>query len=51
MPYTGGELNELNGKMGISDPKRSVPVMRLIRNHKPKSFENFNELVQMLKNI
>lgn len=46
MTYTGGELNELNGKMGISDPKRSVPVMRLIRIHKPMSKE---ALVQLIK--
>ncbi len=37
MAYTGGPLNELNGKMGISAPGKSVPVMRLIGVHKPKS--------------
>lgn len=50
MAYTGGELNELNGKMGISDPKRSVPVMRLIRNHKPKSKEALVQLIEYHKN-
>jgi len=50
MPYTGGELNELNGKMGISDPKRSVPVMRLIRNHKPKSKDALVQLIEYHKN-
>ena len=50
MAYTGGELNELNGKMGISDPKKSVPVMRLIRHHKPKSKDALVQLVQYHKN-
>jgi hypothetical protein len=50
MSYTGGELNELNGKMGISDPKRSVPVMRLIRNHKPKSKDALVQLIEYHKN-
>lgn len=48
--YTGGELNELNGKMGISDPKRSVPIMRLIRNHKPKSKDALVQLIEYHKN-
>jgi len=46
MAYTGGPLNELNGKMGISAPQRSVPVMKLIRNHNPKSKD---ELVELIK--
>jgi hypothetical protein len=46
MAYTGGPLNELNGKMGISAPYKSVPVMKLIREHKPKSKE---ELVELIK--
>ncbi len=50
MAYTGGELNELNGKMGISDPKRSVPVMRLIRNHQPKSKDALVQLIAYHKN-
>lgn len=50
MAYTGGQLNELNGKMGISDPKRSVPVMRLIREHKPKSKEALVQLIEYHKN-
>jgi len=45
MTYTGGPLNELNGKMGISAADKSVPVMKLIRKHKPKSRE---ELVQLI---
>jgi hypothetical protein len=50
MTYTGGELNELNGKMGISDPKKSVPVMRLIRNHRPKSKDALVQLIEYHKN-
>jgi hypothetical protein len=46
MPYTGGPLNELNGKMGISAPYKSVPVMKLIRAHSPKSKD---ELVDLIK--
>ncbi len=46
MAYTGGPLNELNGKMGISAPAKSVPVMKLIRAHNPKSKE---ELVGLIK--
>src|SRR4051812_43559010 len=46
MTYTGGPLNELNGKMGISAPYKSVPVMKLIRAHQPKSKD---ELVELIK--
>lgn len=46
MTYTGGPLNELNGKMGISAPSKSVPVMHLIKAHQPKSKE---ELVELIK--
>ena len=46
MAYTGGPLNELNGKMGISAPFRSVPVMKLIRIHQPKSKEELVELIR-----
>ncbi len=46
MAYTGGPLNELNGKMGISAPFKSVPVMKLIRAHNPKSKD---ELVELIK--
>lgn len=46
MAYTGGPLNELNGKMGISAPYKSVPVIKLIRVHNPKSKE---ELVELIK--
>ena len=48
MAYTGGPLNELNGKMGISAPYKSVAVMKLIRYHKPKSKD---ELVELIKCI
>ena len=46
MSLTGGSLNLLNGKMGISAPNKSVPVMKLIKMHKPKSKE---ELVELIK--
>ena len=46
MTYTGGPLNELNGKMGISAPYKSVPVMKLIRVHNPRSKD---ELVELIK--
>ena len=46
MAYTGGLLNELNGKMGISAPSRSVPVMKLIKIHQPKSKDELVELIR-----
>lgn len=46
MAYTGGLLNLLNGKKGISAPSKSVPVMKLIKVHQPKSKE---ALVQLIK--
>jgi len=46
MGLTGGELNKLNGDCGISAPNNSVPVMKLIKIHKPKSND---ELVQLIK--
>jgi len=46
MAYTGGPLNELNGKMGISAPARSVPVMKLIKTHQPKSKDELVELIR-----
>lgn len=42
---TGGPLNRLNGLMGISAPEQSVPVMALIRKHKPKSHDELYELI------
>nr|WP_314865240.1 hypothetical protein [uncultured Flavobacterium sp.] len=50
MAYTGGELNELNGKMGISDPFKSVPVMKLIKTHNPKSKDGLVQLIEYHKN-
>lgn len=46
MAFTGGPLNELNGKMGISAPYKSVPVMKLIKAHNPKSKEELAELIK-----
>ncbi|HYE54779.1 MAG TPA: MjaI family restriction endonuclease [Chitinophagaceae bacterium] len=47
MAYTGGLLNQLNGKMGISASEKSVPVMKLIRAHEPKSKEELVELIKL----
>lgn len=47
MTFTGGPLNLLNGKMGISAPYRSVPVMKLIRFHKPKSKKELEDLISV----
>lgn len=46
MVDTGGELNRLNGKMGISAPYNSVPIMKLISNHNPNSHEELVELIE-----
>ena len=46
MAYTGGELNLLNGKYGISAPANSVPVMKLISAHRPKSRDELYGLIQ-----
>ncbi len=46
MAYTGGELNNLNGKYGISAPYKSVPVMKLIKEHRPKTKEELYELIR-----
>ena len=46
MAYTGGELN---GKMGISNPSRSVPVMKLIKMHNPKSKDALVQLIEYHK--
>ena len=45
MAYTGGELNLLNGKYGISAPSNSVPVMKLIKIHQPKSRSELYHLI------
>ncbi len=42
---TGGPLNVLNGKHGISSRLRTVPVMNLIRKHKP---QGRGELVDLI---
>lgn len=43
---TGGLLNLLNGKMGISAPYKSVPVIKLINKHKPKSYDELEALIE-----
>lgn len=47
MPDTGGELNRLNGKMGISSPDNSVLVMKLIGEHNPNSHQELVELIEL----
>ncbi len=44
-PYTGGPLNVLNGKAGISAPQNSVSVSALVRAHKPKSAAELESLI------
>ena len=46
MAYTGGELNYLNGKYGISAPNKSVPVMKLIKVHQPKSPDELKKIIE-----
>lgn len=46
MAYTGGELNLLNGKYAISAPTNSVPIMKLIKIHQPKSRDELYGLIQ-----
>lgn len=46
---TGGDLNWLNGKTGISAPENSVPVINLIRKHKPKTHEELYRLIKKHK--
>lgn len=43
---TGGLLNTLNGKMGISSPYNSVPVIKLINTHRPKSYDELEQLIE-----
>ena len=43
---TGGELNFLNGRMGISSSENSVPVIKLINIHKPRSYEELESLIE-----
>lgn len=43
---TGGLLNTLNGKMGISSPYNSVPVIKLINTHHPKSYDELEQLIE-----
>ncbi len=46
MALTGGDLNKLNGKYGISAPRNSVPVMKLIKVHAPKSKKELYDLIK-----
>jgi len=42
---TGDELNYLNGKYAISAPSNSVPVMKLIKYHRPYSESELESLI------
>lgn len=44
-PYTGGPLNHLNGRAAISAPANSVPVIQLIRAHRPRSAAELEDLI------
>lgn len=44
-PYTGGLLNVLNGKAGISAPQNSVSVSGLVKAHHPKSADELERLI------
>lgn len=44
-PFTGGELNKLNGAMGVSAPYNSVPLTRLMKFHDPQTPEELEELI------
>lgn len=43
---TGGLLNVLNGKMGISAPNNSVSVNKLINIHNPCSYDELEALIE-----
>lgn len=45
-PNTGGLLNLLNGKMGISAPYNSVPIIKLINKHNPRSYDELEQLIK-----
>ncbi len=44
-PYTGGPLNALNGRAGISAPGNSVSVSGLIKAHGPRSAAELERLI------
>lgn len=44
-PFTGGLLNHLNRAAGISLPENSVPVIQLIRAHRPRSAFELETLI------
>ena len=49
MAFTGGELNELNGNIWISAPYKSLPVMKIIKYHQPKSKDALVQLIEYHK--
>ena len=46
MAYTGGLLNELNDKLMVSSARNSVPIMKLIKLHSPRSYDELEQLVE-----
>jgi hypothetical protein len=42
---TGGPLNHIVAKYGLNAPNKTVPVMKLIREHNPKSYGELRELI------
>lgn len=46
MAYTGGKLNYLNEKRRVNTHNKTVSVMKLIRQHKPKSRQELVDLIE-----
>jgi hypothetical protein len=46
MAYTGGKLNYLNEKRRVNTHNKTVSVMKLIREHKPKSRQELVDLIE-----
>jgi MjaI-like restriction endonuclease len=42
---TGGPLNAVTRKYGLNAPQRTVPVMRLIKAHQPKTCNELRDLI------
>jgi hypothetical protein len=47
IPNTGGALNGIVSRFGLNNPKRTVPVMKLIKAHKPVSFQELRNLINL----
>lgn len=46
MAYTGGKLNYLNEKRRVNTHNKTVSIMKLIRQHKPKSRQELVDLIE-----